>query len=246
MIESIVDEFKNQLQENDPHLPLDKINRMYKIINSDNPNFISYGLKMAEIEGVVRDLHKKFPCSYEDATDVFKELINSDIHEEKLFAVFFLNRFKKEFSKETINLFYNEFFKYCDSWAICDSTMIRIIGPFLGKKGNEELAIDTVENWSNTDDMWTKRASMVILLKLVMLRKDFDQDYVYSLAEKMSSYSEDYIQKGIGWLLKTCSNYKPTVIFNYLMENKTTLSRLILRYASEKLPKERRAEILSK
>ncbi|GAI80612.1 unnamed protein product, partial [marine sediment metagenome] len=178
--------------------------------------------------------------------DVFKELINSDIHEEKLFAVFFLNRFKKEFSEETINLFYSEFFKYCDSWAICDSTMIRIIGPFLGKKGNEELALDTVENWANTDDMWTKRASMVILLKLVMIRKDFDQDYVFSLAEKMSSYSEDYIQKGIGWLLKTCSNYKPTVIFNYLMENKTTLSRLILRYASEKLPKERRAEILSK
>ena len=124
--------------------------------------------------------------------------------------------------------------------------MIRIIGPFLGKKGNEELALKTIKKWSNSDEMWVRRASMVILLKLVMLRKDFDKDYVFSLVEKMNQTSEDYIQKGIGWMLKTCSNYKPDVIFNYLMENKIALSRLILRYASEKLTKEKRAEVLSK
>ena len=246
MNDNIVIEFKNTLKENDQKLPDDKKNWMYKIINSDNPNFISYGLKIAEIEGIVRDIHKKFPCSYEDAIDVFKELISSDVSEEKFSAVFFLSRFKKDFSKNTINLFYDDFFKYCDSWSICDSTMIRIIGPFLGKKGNEELALDTVEKWSNSDDMWTRRASMVILLKLVMFRKDFDEDYVFALVEKMTQYSEDYIQKGIGWLLKTCSRYKPDVIFKYLMDNKQTLSRLILRYASEKLTKERRAEILKK
>lgn len=246
MIESIVHEFKNQLEEHKPPLPIDKKTRMYKILNSDNPNFESYGIKISDIEKIVRETHEKYPCSYEDAVDVFKELISSDIHEENFSAVFFLNRFKKKFSKDTINLFYDEFFKYCDSWAICDSTMIRIIGPFLGKKGNEELALKTIEKWSNSKGMWLRRASMVILLKLVMIRKDFDQEYVFSLAEKMANYSEDYIQKGIGWLLKTCSKYKPDVIFSYLMKNKTYFSRLVLRYASEKLPKERRAEILSK
>lgn len=246
MIESIVNEFKNQLKANDPKLPDDKRNRMYKILNSDNPKFKSYGIKMPEIEKIVKTIFEKYHCSYDDAAKVFKILISSDVHEENISAVFFLNRFKKNFSADTINLFYKEFFKYCDTWAICDSTMIRIIGPFLGKKGNEELALDTIEKWSNSDDMWTRRASMVILLKLVMIRKDFKEDYVFALVEKMTRYSEDYIQKGIGWLLKTCSKYNSDVIFNYLMENKTTLSRLILRYASEKLTKEKRAEVLKK
>ena len=246
MIESIVNELKNQIKEHNPYIPDYKKERMYKILNSDNPNFTSYGLKMAEIEKIVRETHEKYPCSYEDAVDVFKELISSDNHEEKFSAVFFLNRFKKEFNEDTINIFYDEFFKYCDSWGICDSTMIRIVGPFLGRKGNEELALKTIKKWANSKDMWVRRASMVILLKLVMIRKDFDEDHVFSLAEKMSSYSEDYIQKGIGWLLKTCSKYKPDVIFKYLMKNKTFFSRLVLRYASEKLPKEKRAEILSK
>ncbi len=92
-----------------------------------------------------------------------------------------------------------------------------------------------------------KRASMVILLKITMMRKDFNEEYAFELVEKMLKYSEaNYIEKGIGWLLKTCSKYKPAVIFDYLSKNKKILSRLILRYASEKLPKEKRAEILNK
>jgi 3-methyladenine DNA glycosylase AlkD len=80
-----------------------------------------------------------------------------------------------------------------------------------------------------------------------MIRKDFDEKYVFQLVDKMLKYSsENYIDKGIGWLLKTCSKYKPEVIVDYLTNNKKTLSRLILRYASEKLPKEIRAEILKK
>ena len=57
---------------------------------------------------------------------------------------------------------------------------------------------------------------------------------------------EDYIQKGIGWLLKVCSQYDQEVIIKYLEKNKKDLSRLILRYASEKLPKVIRARILQK
>ena len=70
---------------------------------------------------------------------------------------------------------------------------------------------------------------------------------MFELVDKMLKYSEaKYIEKGIGWLLKTYSNYKPEVIVDYLLKNKKNLSKLILRYASEKLPKEKRAEILNK
>jgi 3-methyladenine DNA glycosylase AlkD len=78
-----------------------------------------------------------------------------------------------------------------------------------------------------------------------MVNKDFDADYVFRFVEKMGIYPEDYIHKGIGWLLKTCSNYKPNVIYKYLMNNKKRLPRIILRYASEKLPKEKRKQVLA-
>ncbi|MFX1340899.1 MAG: DNA alkylation repair protein, partial [Promethearchaeota archaeon] len=58
--------------------------------------------------------------------------------------------------------------------------------------------------------------------------------------------NENYIEKGIGWLLKECSKYNHDSIFTYLMKNKERLSRVILRYASEKLPKEKRKKVLEK
>ena len=90
---------------------------------------------------------------------------------------------------------------------------------------------------------------MVILLKLIILKKDYfiSEKFMFDLIEKMLRYDyEDYILKGIGWLLKTCSKYKPENIINYLNKNKKRLPRLILRYASEKLPKPIRTEILRK
>ena len=124
--------------------------------------------------------------------------------------------------------------------------MIRVIGPFLGKKGNEELALNVIEKWSESENLWVRRSSIVILLKIIMMRKEFEKEYVFKFVEKMLMYSEEYIQKSIGWLLKTCSNYEPDIIFNYLMKNKNGMSRLILRYASEKIPKDRRTQVLKK
>jgi 3-methyladenine DNA glycosylase AlkD len=133
-----------------------------------------------------------------------------------------------------------------DTWAITDTTMIRVIGPFLGKKGNEHITEKIIEDWSISENIWIRRASLVILLKIVMMKKEFNENYVFNFVEKMLQYPEDYIHKGIGWLLKTCSKYDPDSIFDYLMHNKENLPRLILRYSSEKLPKEKRNLILQK
>jgi len=247
MTEDVIFEIKNLLVEKTPRLTPEQKSMMYKIINPDISNYVKYGVKVAEIENIVKNVYNKFICTYQDAIEIFKTLTKSNVEEEKFAAFFFLNRFKKNFNEGTIHLFREEYAEHCHTWSHCDSTCIRVIGPFLGKKGNEELAKRTINEWSNSDNIWIKRASMVILLKITMIRKDFDETFVFELVDKMLKYSgANYIEKGIGWLLKTCSKYKPEVIIDYLTKNKKFLSKLILRYASEKLPKEKRAEILNK
>ena len=217
-----------------------------KILNSTNPDFFEYGHKMPEIERITKDIHMKYQCSFEDALSVSQHLMSSNVQEEKFAGFLFLNRFKKHFNHTTLEFFERILSKTCDTWAFCDSLCIRVIGPFLGKNKNEQLAVQTINNWSKSENLWVRRGSMVILLKTIMMKKEFNKDYVLELVEKMLVYNDDYILKGIGWLLKTCSKYDPDTIFNYLMKNKSRLPRLVLRYASEKLPKEKRAQILKK
>ena len=246
-VEKISKELRKILKENAPVLTDAQKTRIYKILNPDIQDYIIYGIKFPLLEQKVKSTFNSFSCSYEEATEIFKILIKTNVEEEKFAGLHFLNKFKKQFTSDTIDLFRNEYAQYCYTWSLCDSTCVRVLGPFLGKKENEFLAKKTVDEWSNSEAMWIRRASMVILLKLTMLKKDFDESYVFGIVEKMLKYSgQPYIEKGIGWLLKTCSKYQPELIYNYLMNNKGTFPRLILRYASEKLPKERRTSILKK
>ncbi len=247
MIDAIVEEISRLLVQSTQKLTEDQEERLYKILNPDIPDYTIYGIRMPEIEKIVKSVHEKFECNYDEAIEVFRILTRTNIEEQKFAGFFFLNRFKKHFNENIVKIIKNEYSEYCHTWSHCDSTCVRLLGPFLGKKGNETLTINIINEWSDSDNLWIKRASMVILLKITMMRKDFDENYVFELVEKMLMFSkENYIEKGIGWLLKTCSRYKPDVIIEYLLKNKKELSRLILRYASENLPKEKRAEILDK
>ncbi len=247
-IEKLVKEVKAWLKNNAPNLTDGQKTRMYKILNSDNLDFVGYGNKHGEIEKYVREIHTKYQLSYKESSNVYEQLIESNVHDEKVAGLFLFNRSKKDFSKETVELFYDIIPENFDTWAITDTTMIRVLGPFLGKKGNEDIAKNTIEKWSGSENLWIRRASMVILLKIIMMRKGYfiSESFMFDLAEKMLQFEEDYILKGVGWLLKTYSKYKPDVIIDYLNKNKKQLPRLVLRYASEKLPKEKRTEILKK
>lgn len=247
MKEKVLSEIGEALKEHSPNLMDEQRLRMYKIINPDTSNYIIYGMKIAAIEKIIKEIDNKYKSTYSFAVEIFKELSRSNIEEQKFAGLFYLNRYKKFFNINTINVFKIELLKHCHTWSYCDSTCIRVLGPFLAKKGNEALAKKTIDEWAIIDNSWIRRASMVILLKIIMVKKTFDENYVFNHVNKMLNYiDQNYIEKGIGWLLKTCSKYKPDIIFDYLMFNKHVLSRLILRYASEKLPKDKRIQVLKK
>ena len=83
MIDAIVKEISSLLVKNIPKLTKDQQERMYKIINPDITDYIIYGIRMPEIEKIVKAVHEKFDCSYDDAVEVFKTLTRTNIEEQK-------------------------------------------------------------------------------------------------------------------------------------------------------------------
>ncbi|MFX1498273.1 MAG: DNA alkylation repair protein [Promethearchaeota archaeon] len=247
MTKIIIDEIRKLIQKNKPGLTDKQKTRLYKIINPDIKDYKIYGTRVAVIEKIVKKALIKLNCSFADAIEIFRELISANIEEEKIAGFLFLNRFKKYFDENIPSLIRDEYIIHCHTWSVLDSTCIRVIGPFLAKKGNEELAKQVIEDWSDSQNIWIKRGSMVILLKIFMLKKEIDMKFLSHLVEKLLIYSsENYIEKGIGWLIRTCSKIDPDQISDYLIKNKDNFTRLILRNGSEKLSKERREIILEK
>jgi 3-methyladenine DNA glycosylase AlkD len=246
-IDNVISEIKSSLDAQKSNLSEDQKYRMYRIINPDITDYIIIGVRVSEIEKIVRSVHGKFNPKFDDAKKIFKILAKSHVEEYKFASFFFLNRYKNLFTENIPGFFKNNYFPYCHTWSTCDSCCIRVLGPFLAKKGNEQLAKTTIDNWAQNESLWIKRASIVLLLKIIMVHKKFNESYVFQKVENMLKFSnENYIEKGIGWLLKTCSKYDLNSIFNYLMKNKKQFSPLILRYASEKLTSEKRDLVLKR
>lgn len=237
---------KKKLKGSVPNLTKEEKERRNRILNSEDPEFKGYGHKMGDLEHIAKGVQRSVGCDYVDALEVFRTLIRSKIHEEKFMGVLFLNRFKKDFDDRVIKAFEETFRKHCDTWALCDSSMIKVLGPFLAKKREEHQLRDIVDKWSNSGDLWIRRASIVIYLKNIMIKKEFDEKYLFEIIERFKDDSESYIEKAVAWLLRTCARYKPNIVYDYLKENKDDLSRLIVREGSKKLSKNQRTILLEK
>jgi 3-methyladenine DNA glycosylase AlkD len=246
-VENILSDIGILLEKYTPNLSADKRNRMYKIINPDIEDYIILGVRTSELEKITKEIQEKYNPSFNMILEIFKKLAKTNVEENKFVAFFLLNRYKKHFLDTISDFFKSEYFPYCHTWSTCDSCCIRVLGPFLAKKNNSTLARNTIDDWNHNPSIWIKRASIVLLLKIIMVQRDFDEQYIFEKVEELLVNSNvNYIAKAIGWLLKTCSKFKPEIITQFLIENQDRFSRVILRYASEKLPKEKRDIILKK
>ncbi|MBD3212299.1 MAG: hypothetical protein GF311_06795 [Candidatus Lokiarchaeota archaeon] len=243
-IHKIVHETTNLLKQKAPIRSNAKAEWEKKILNSSDPIFRSYGLRVPQLDTIARYITNHYEISYEEALEIFKILINTHIHDERMVAISFISRFKKAFDEGLIDAYYYALKNHCDTWAFCDSSMIKILGPYLAKKGNSALAKKIIKAWASSDYLWIRRASLVIFLKKAMVYKNFNETSLFELVEDMIDDPEEYIQKAIGWMLKTCSKYKPDIVYEYLMENREHFPRSTLRTASEKFPVEMKNKIL--
>jgi len=243
-VEQIIRNIREDLKSKAPQRTQDKVEWEKRIINSTDPKFMSYGLKVSQIDEIVRSIVNKYDINFEEACEGFKLLMDTHNHDEKMAAISFINRYKRYFNDYIVGLYFQTLRNNCDTWAFCDSSMIKVLGPYLAKKENKVLANKIIEKWSKSSHLWVRRASMVIFLKITMVHKDFDTEFLYKLTERQINDSEQYIQKTIGWMLKTCSKYKPKVIFKYLLKNRIRFTRATLRTACEKFPDELKNKIL--
>jgi len=78
MIDKVIEEIKLYLKNNSPNLTDEQRSRMYKILNSDNPNFKAYGIKHSEIEKFIRKLDNKHQLDYEIVSFLDVLLFSSD------------------------------------------------------------------------------------------------------------------------------------------------------------------------
>lgn len=171
---------------------------------------------------------------------VADELFTGQVLEEKVFAVFLLEKLIDEFEDAEFRLF-ESWLSRISSWADHDAVVHCLIAPM--------VVIDPertryIFRWAKSRFHWHRRAACVALVRGTRKKMFFPE--IKLLSDLLLADEDDMVQKGLGWLLRETVKADPRETVPYLMSIRECAPRLVLRTACETLPQNLRSKVLQK
>ncbi|MDA5555157.1 DNA alkylation repair protein [Shimia sp. MMG029] len=182
----------------------------------------AYHKQTREVLGIsnpaLNDLAKTWRQTFDVETRVSlaKALWETDIFEARIVAAKLLTQARlrpDETAWDLICAWVPDF----DSWAIADHACMA---------GQRRLTanpdrLDTVESWTTSDHLWTRRAALVITLPWTKQNnpKPAELDARDRILQWAAGYVEDqdwFIQKSVAWWLRDLSKHDETRVRNFL------------------------------
>lgn len=173
----------------------------------------------------------------EDYLDLSDELMKHGRFEEKAIAIHLVKSRKSEYSEETFDRIGKWFNLGISDWAITDVLCMLVLPHFFIE---HIVGFDKLKTWNNAENEWQRRAVPVLLVELSKSKNNLDHDEVLSIIGPLMEDESEYVQKGLGTLLRELWKKKPKETEKFLYEWKDKCGRLIIRYATEKMDKEYR------
>jgi 3-methyladenine DNA glycosylase AlkD len=172
--------------------------------------------------------------------EVADKLFSGKNLEEKVLAVFLLEKRTKNFGDDEFRLF-DSWLDRVSSWADHDALVHDLIAPMVAAKPKHS---SEVFRWAKSPNRWRRRAACVALIRGTRRLQFFAQ--VVRLSNQLLDDDDDMVQKGLGWLLRETAKADPKRTVPYLMKIRKEAPRLVLRTACETLPLAVRKRVLAK
>lgn len=202
------------------------------------------GLNAAKQREIAKELYKKVKSNWDtnQIVEFANILISKPEQEAKSVAIMFLKNYIDALPPNILETIEKWIFKnYCSNWAIADSLCLSIIAPLVDRY---PYLIKKIVAWSDSDNLWAKRCSLVSLIKLP--KSGENVDIILSISRKFFNDKNDLLQKANGWLLRELGKSDMDRLEKFILEYKTAIPRTTLRYSIEKFPENKRKQLLEK
>jgi 3-methyladenine DNA glycosylase AlkD len=202
----------------------------------------SHGWYTAKLRSAAVQFRRRIRKEYglDFLVKVADKLFARQVLEEKIFAVFLLEKLTDELGDAEFRLF-ESWLPRISSWADHDGLVHYLIAPMVAAKSGRTAR---VFRWAKSPDRWHRRAACVALIQGAR-RKMFLAE-IKHLSNMLLCDEDDMVQKGLGWLLRETAKADAKRTVPYLMSIRKRAPRLVLRTACETLPLDVRKKILAK
>ena len=181
---------------------------------------------------VLRNIAKK----YRDISlPEIEKLLHSPIHEERFLSLVLLTQSftrSNEREKKKLYEFYLENTGYINNWDLVDTSAEHIIGEFLRDKSKKPL-----HALARSRSLWERRIAIIATFTFIK-QNDFNE--TLKIAKMLLTDNADLIHKALGWMLREVGKRDLQTEEIFLEEHYNKMPRVMLRYAIEKFPEEKR------
>jgi 3-methyladenine DNA glycosylase AlkD len=200
----------------------------------------SHGWYTADLRQAMRRCRRDILNKHDFAflVEVADKLFRGPVLEEKIAAVFLLEKMDAHFMDREFRLF-ESWLDRISSWADQDGLVHYLIAPMVA--ANPARAKD-VFCWTKSSNRWHRRAACVALIRSARAKMLFPE--IVKLSNSLLTDQDDMVQKGLGWLLRETAKFDSKRTVPYLMKIRTCAPRLVLRTACETLPASMRSRVL--
>lgn len=195
---------------------------------------IFWGIYVPDIRAVA----KKY--SNLELDDVLK-LLSSKVHEQRLAALLILvNRYheSQEPDKKKIFDLYLKNTKYINNWDLVDLSAPNIVGDYLKNQDRKVLS-----KLAKSKTIWERRIAIISTLSFI---KSNDFEETLKIARVLLYDRHDLIHKAVGWMLREVGKQDTKELENFLDKHYRKMPRTTLRYALERINREKRDYYMKK
>lgn len=200
----------------------------------------SHGWYTADLRRAARHFRRKVRTEHglELLIEVADQLFSGSVLEEKIAAVFLLEKLDNEFGEAEFKRF-ESWLDRISSWADHDALVHDLIAPMIAGKPARAKA---VFRWARSPNRWHRRAACVALVRGTRARMFFSD--ITKLSDLLLADEDDIVQKGLGWLLRETAKFDARRSVPYFIKIRERAPRLVLRTACETLPTAAKKRIL--
>ena len=162
-----------------------------------------------------------------DMYNLFDELWNSEIHEEKSLAIHILQQYKKKFNLETWK-FLRQRLDKAKTWDHIDMLATDIFAEILL---NNLFLMSEIKEMANSRNFWERRLAIESTYKMIKKNKT---ELTLRLAEKLIYDDNDYVQKAAGWMLREAGKRDRINIREFIIMH-IDMKPIAFSYATEKM-----------
>ncbi len=201
-----------------------------------------YGIKSAVVIRIGKEhFNKLADKSKPHVFSLSEELWKSGIMEESFIACNWSHYVRKQYEPSDFEIFERWINSYINNWASCDTFCNHSVGSAI-EMFPEKIAY--LKKWARSQNRWMRRASAVSLI--IPAREGMFLSDIFEISDILLNDTDDMVQKGYGWMLKSASKPFQKEVFDYVVNNKGTMPRTSLRYAIEKMPAELKKVAMAK